>query len=307
MIHHNWFRRTLIATALTAALTVSAGAASFGVGVVNASALNLRAGATTDSASLTMAYRGAQIDVLEDAVNGWYKVMYQGQTGYMSAEYLVVTPMLDEVGEEEVPRAPAPYGNGKVTVDANSWLNIRSQPTAESARLGSVPNGAVLALDDSVDGWYLVTYGAITGYVSGDYIVATDEEPTVFEASTLGNTIAATALQYVGYPYVSGAAGPNAFDCSGFTSYIYRQYGYSINRVPADQMLNGTPVEKANLQPGDLVFFRGAGCPVAASHVGLYIGNGQFVHASTPSTGVKISSLYENYYMGVYVGARRIV
>ena len=107
-----------------------------------------------------------------------------------------------------------------------------------------------------------------------------------------------TALAQVGDPYSWGATGPNAFDCSGLTSYAYKAAGISIPRVSRDQATFGTPVSKANLQPGDLVFFYS---PV--SHVGMYIGNGQMVHAPSSGSSVKVVKVDS---MPSFSGARRV-
>jgi cell wall-associated NlpC family hydrolase len=107
-----------------------------------------------------------------------------------------------------------------------------------------------------------------------------------------------TALAHVGDPYVWGAAGPNAFDCSGLTQYAYSAAGVSLPHSAASQSRMGTPVSRDQLQPGDLVFFYS---PV--SHVGMYIGNGQMVHASTSGEPVKVVNLDS---MGGYNSARRI-
>ena len=116
--------------------------------------------------------------------------------------------------------------------------------------------------------------------------------------------MAAYAQQFLGVPYVYGGTSSAGFDCSGLMYYCLKQYGYSMNRVADDQMDQGTAVSRSELQVGDLVFF---GSGDYANHVGMYIGNGNFVHASTPSTGVRINSLDETYYNTRYIGARRII
>jgi cell wall-associated NlpC family hydrolase len=108
-----------------------------------------------------------------------------------------------------------------------------------------------------------------------------------------------TALAQVGDPYVWGAGGPDAFDCSGLTQYAYSAAGVSLPHSSSSQSRMGTPVSRDQLRPGDLVFFYS---PV--SHVGMYIGNGQMVHASTAGEPVKVASLDS---MGGYNSARRIV
>ena len=116
--------------------------------------------------------------------------------------------------------------------------------------------------------------------------------------------IVGTGLSKVGTAYVFGASGPTAFDCSGFTSWVYRQNGKSLPRSAAAQYGGTTRVSKDGLSAGDLVFFAGT-YKSGISHVGIYIGNGQFVHAANSSTGVTVSSLNSGYYASHYAGAGR--
>jgi len=118
--------------------------------------------------------------------------------------------------------------------------------------------------------------------------------------SRKGSDVANYALKFVGYPYKHGAKGPNAFDCSGFTSYVYKQFGVNIPSSSVAQRSIGRRVSKSDLRPGDIVCFKNT------NHVGIYIGGGKFVHASTYKTGVKVSSLNEGKYPQRYVTARRI-
>jgi cell wall-associated NlpC family hydrolase len=117
-----------------------------------------------------------------------------------------------------------------------------------------------------------------------------------------------TAKQYMGRPYVYGASGPSSFDCSGFTSYIMNLFGVSIPRTAASQLTQSSyDVSVENLLPGDLVFFRSGDSSLAASHVGMYIGNGQFIHASSGAGYVTINNLSDSWYNKTYVGARRVL
>jgi len=112
-----------------------------------------------------------------------------------------------------------------------------------------------------------------------------------------------TAYQYIGIPYVYGGTSTNGFDCSGFTQRVYKDLGYSLNRTSGSQYQQGSSVSKSNLQPGDLVFYNTSGAGV--SHVGIYMGDGKFVHSAT-SSGVKVSRLSESYWANRYVGAKRV-
>ena len=117
--------------------------------------------------------------------------------------------------------------------------------------------------------------------------------------------LAQTAIQYLGVPYVYGGSTPTGgFDCSGFVQYVYRQMGIDLPRTADVQYLVGTPVEKDQLRTGDLVFF--AGDYVNVSHVGIYLSDGNFIHAST-TYGIAYDSLYRDYRVDHYVGATRII
>ena len=130
---------------------------------------------------------------------------------------------------------------------------------------------------------------------------------TVAAADTsMGQQIVDYAKQFLGTPYSWGGNGPNSFDCSGFTKYVYAHFGYTLNRTATDQLSNGTSVSKGELQVGDLVFFK-ANTSKPVSHVGIYIGGGQFIHASTNTYTVKIDNLDSGYYSRVYVYGRHIL
>lgn len=119
-----------------------------------------------------------------------------------------------------------------------------------------------------------------------------------------GSNIIATANSYIGVPYVWGGTSPKGFDCSGFVCYVFGKYKIWLPRTAANQYTKGIEVSKANLKTGDLVFFTTYAS--GASHVGIYIGNGDFIHASS-SKGITISNLSNNYYKQRYIGAKRIL
>lgn len=126
---------------------------------------------------------------------------------------------------------------------------------------------------------------------------------TPSRGSANGGSIVDRALSFVGTKYVYGGSSTSGFDCSGFTKYIYAGSGISIPRSSYSQFSSGSKVSKDNLQPGDLVFF--STYAAGASHVGIYIGGGRFVHASNPSSGVKIDGINDSFYGPRYLGARR--
>lgn len=214
----------------------------------------------------------------------------------------------------------------KVTLYATDVLNVRENPSASSMRLGQLNKGdEVYGLD--LGEWFEFDFNGNKAYVSKAFL--SSEKPVVEEPkeeqqeqqqeepqqqeqqtpsyptnSSAVETVVNAALAQVGKPYVWASSNPSVgFDCSGLTSYAFRQAGININRIAADQYSNGTPVSKDNLVRGDLVFFSYGG---GIGHVGLYIGNGQFVHAANYSTGVIVSNL-NGYYSNVYAGAVRVI
>ena len=119
---------------------------------------------------------------------------------------------------------------------------------------------------------------------------------------SMGSNIANFAKSLVGKPYVYGSTGPNSFDCSGFVVYVYKKFGINLPRTSQAQAYVGKRISKSELQPGDLVF---SNTYSSLYHVGVYIGNGQFVHAANSSTGVTISNINDGYYGPRYAWSTR--
>ena len=148
-------------------------------------------------------------------------------------------------------------------------------------------------------GWYKVEVDDQKGYISGDYVEVTEKLPTASTVKELeygeGYTdsrvsLVQFALQFVGNRYVWGGTSlTNGIDCSGFTMQVYARYGVGLPHHAASQPAYGNRISASEAKPGDL-FFYGSGSSI--SHVGIYIGNGQIVHASNARTGIKISSAY---------------
>ena len=297
-------RTTLLTVAVSAVCMIGASAAS-GVGTVNTDALRLRNEANTTSTILATASEGDTVVILEDAGNGWYKVDYNTVEGYMSGEYLTVSAQADVT-----------IGYGLVQA-GGSTLNVRSGPGTTYSKVTTLSDGAVVSIVGIDNGWYKIkTSSGATGYVSSEYMVTCKDSSgsrgdgttavAVASNSSMGQQIVDYAKQFLGVPYVYGGNGPNSFDCPGFTSYIYRHFGYTLNRTASTQLSNGVAVSKSELQPGDLVFFR-YNTSYPASHVGIYIGNGQFIHASTNKYQVQIDQLLTGHYANVYIAGRRIL
>lgn len=188
-------------------------------------------------------------------------------------------------------------------------LNVRSTWSSNGDLLGELTYGsAVQVTGKCTNGWYQIAFRGGAAYVMGNYLrngSGAAEQVTITGGSGRAVEIANFAMSFVGYKYVYAGKSPDTgFDCSGLMYYCLNHFGISVNRVADDQMDQGTPVEKSNLQVGDLVFF---GSGTYADHVGMYIGGNNFVHAANPNSGVRIDSLDQTYYLNKYIGARRII
>jgi hypothetical protein len=138
------------------------------------------------------------------------------------------------------------------------------------------------------------------------FTLSTILSPIAFAAGEIGNKVVSVGKSYLGVPYRYGGTTPSGFDCSGFTSYVFNNVGIQLPRTAAQQYNVGTPVNKSDLESGDLVFFA-ASSKSKISHVGIYIGNQEFISA-TSSRGIKIDSINDPYYWGSrYVGAKRVI
>lgn len=221
-------------------------------------------------------------------------------------------------------------------------LNIREEPTTSSEAIHSLSFNSKITITGEVDGWYRINYEGKVGFVSQKYVSDTklpentsrggvdrtsanevneknvevssaetndvneeQEEETTTETVT-GNQVVEYAKKYLGYKYVAGGSSPKGFDCSGFTTYVFKHFGISLNRASKGQIKNGVAVEKSKLQAGDLVIFNNESNS-AIGHVGIYIGSGKFIHAANKKEGVTITELSMSYYSKRYVGARRVI
>lgn len=280
-----------VLTALLLAATALAADIATGAGCTTGSSLRLRAEPSTSASVVTTLDKSVAVAILDDSVDGWYKIAYNGSTGYVSADYL-------NVDQDNVFTT-----YGRVNSDG---VNVRSDASTDSSVLATIEEDAIVTVNGLVDGWYDVTceYGT-EGYIRSDFLDLT-------ESSSSNSDIAATAKQYLGTGYVYGGASPRGFDCSGFTMYVYSQHGYSLPHSATSQWQSGLGTRVysiSELQPGDLVFFndpsRNAG--KACSHAGIYTGDGQFIHSSSSrSGGVIVSSLTSGYYNTYFVGGIQV-
>ena len=242
--------------------------------------------------------------------SSWYKVIANGKEGYVSSEYLTGSLTTD-----------FSLGSAKIVCDTS--VNFRSQPNTSSSVLASLRNGTVVSVTGVQGGWFKVTYNGQKGYVHPDYLSfsnvqgsgSTDSSgsssitPPSNSVSYNGSSekraaVLEYAAQFLGTPYVYGGSTPSGFDCSGFTSYVFKNTVGSIPRVAQAQFDATTRVSMDELLPGDLVFFGSSASSI--SHVGIYVGNNQFIHSPHTGDVVKYDSLTGSYASRFQGGGRVI-
>lgn len=233
--------------------------------------------------------KDAACEILDIDENGWAHIKSGKVDGYCSTEFLYM-------GEDAIARGRKVAS--MIAVVNTQTLKVREEPNTDSVVITLIPQEEELEVVEIMDnGWVKFLLDDEEAYVSGDYV---DVEERLEKAVTLTELmygqgvsnvrvdLVQYAKQFVGNPYVWGGTSlTKGADCSGFTLSIYKKYGVSLPHHAASQAQMGTKVDYNSAQPGDLVFYAKNG---RINHVAIYIGNGQVIHASSPKTGIKISS-----------------
>lgn len=247
---------------------------------------------------------------------------------------LATAPATDNTWVEPAPQAPvadnsygAPIGTAYIAGSNGDGVACRAAAERGSDKLAMLGEGeAIEVRGEAIGEWQPVNCAGMGGYVNTAYIawepVATSTEVAQKgnnkknrnrgnagvdgTATASGQSMVSFAMQYVGYPYAYAGEGPYAFDCSGFTKFVAQNtLGIDITHDMFTQIGMGSSVDRGGLVPGDLVFFANTFRP-GLSHTGIYVGDGQFVHAENESTGVVVSDLNSDYYSSRWYGATRL-
>ena len=274
------------------------------VAYINADYVRFRSGPSTSSTILGTYDKGKKISVTGRS-GDWIACSIDGKKGYVYSQYV----------SEADPVDVAPVIDTTVAVSqdpgyiSGNNVRLRSAPSTSSNILAELNSGAAVTITGTNGDWTAVTVNGQSGYVFSQYvkrgtISVTSGGSGGSAGSGIGAKAAEMALQYVGYNYKWGGQSPSTgFDCSGLVYYVYSQLGYTLPRVANDQASYGTGVSLSDIQPGDILCFYSGSNYVG--HVGLYIGDNKFVHASTSTTGVIISEL-SGYYQSRGFVIRRV-
>ena len=263
---------------------------NLGIANIKEGNLNIREEATVESKVAGKMTKHNACEILEQD-GDWLKVRSGKVNGYVKAEYILTADAALAVAEEELIKV--------ATVTGTATLRVREETSTDSATLALVGEGEGLVVEEEQEGWYYVEVDDEKGYISGDYVEISWKLPTAQTIRELTKDdgysdvrmqLVQYALQFVGNRYVWGGTSlTNGVDCSGFTMQVYAHFGIGLPHHSGSQPGYGTRISAGAARPGDL-FFYGSGNRIG--HVGIYIGNGQIVHASNERTGIKVSNAY---------------
>ena len=252
---------------------------------VSTTTLNLREKADTKSDVVTQLSLNDEVTVVKVINNTWTQVKFKDYEGYTASDYLS-----DKKVSDTTSRSAQEVRNSEEEAAKKKAAEEAAKKKAEEAAKKKAAEEARKKQEEEEEE---------EDEEEEEETSSSKSSSSSKKSGTTGEDIVAYAKKFLGYKYVYGASGPNSFDCSGFTSYVYKHFGYSLNRTSGGQRSNGSGVSKSDLEPGDILCFSG--------HVGIYIGGNKFIHAANPSKGVIISSLSESYYVKTYITARRIL
>ena len=275
--------------------------------------LNLRKGPGTSYSVIRTLSKGTAVTV-HSSSNGWSKISVNGVEGYVSTSFLSSTnPSTNSSTSNETTSTPTT--TMYVTPDAG--LNLRKGAGTSYSVIKTLSKGTAVTVHSSSNGWSKVSVNGVEGYVSTSYLSSTKPSTSGSSSSSSSNSSTSVSVdkvldfahQQLGKPYVWGAQGPNSFDCSGLIYYVYKNAAnITLPRTSVEQSKFGTTVSKSNLKAGDLVFFDTNGANNGqVSHVGLYIGNGQMIHASYSQKKIVIDNFNSSYFKRTFVNGRRVL
>ena len=275
-------------------------------GYVATGSLNVRARPATEAVAIAKLTLNDTLQVTGIG-DGWTRVIYKDQTAYVYSNYLSRSMVFEQVSQT-------------VYVTSNT-LNLRAEPSTSGATITKLSKNAKLTRIGIGDGWSKVkTSSGQTGYVSSQYLTRTAPYTAPATSSSgSGKTYSGSigivvdaAYRALGVEYVSGGSSMSGFDCSGFTSWAYRQAGITISRSASTYLSVGVSVPYSQIQPGDIVCIdhRYSDGKTSVTHVGIYVGNGIMIHASSSHDAVvkrSVSDYMKSNPRYILVSIRRVI
>jgi len=305
-------------------------------GVVNTASLRVRQKPSLSASIAGSLTKDTKINTLGKE-GDFYKVSYKGKTGYVYKSYINI---VKNTASTNIVKSVAGTSIGKYGQITASSLNVRSGAGSNYFVTGSLRLGSKVMLYENINGFYKIIYNGRTSYISASYVKVTNATSTTVVKSTSsssplnkaqyiangqqyntninGNNLVSYSTKFLGMPYLYGGTTPakfgangkyvsGGFDCSGFVQSVYKNFGINLPRTTMTQIDKGASISINNLQKGDLVFFTtNTAMPYEVSHVGIYIGNNQFMHSPKPGDVIKISQL-TNYFKDNFVIGKRII
>ncbi len=276
-------------------------------GTINADSVNVRTSPSVTGSVAGSLNSGSQVTAI-GKTGEWIVINHNGSKNYIHRDFFTsqYTEFLTEVVNVETAVAVSTYA----IVEASGGLKLRSSSSVDASVITVLPNGEIVDVIGVAGDWVNVSANGTSGYVSKEFVdVRTGEKPSRSVSSNKGEQIVSYAKQFMGTPYVWGGTNlSGGVDCSGYTYSVYRNFGINLNRVASDQSRNGVRISRSELVAGDLIFFDTSGSNNGEiTHVGIYMGNGQFIHASSGGGRVMVSDLNSGYYNNRVVTASRVV
>ncbi|MGW6191412.1 C40 family peptidase [Bacillus cereus] len=289
-----------------------------GTYVVNATSLRVRTGPAAYHSVIGGVLNGTTLNVV-GSENGWFKVNYQGKTGYVSSEFVkfvkggTATP--EQPKQPDQPKPPEQGAIGDYYINASA-LNVRSGEGTNYRIIGALPQGQKVQVISENSGWSKINYNGQTGYIGTRFLSKTpvggavDNKPNDNQNNNQNqnnnnnnnsgdsSSLLAYAKSMQGVPYVWGGTSANGVDCSGYIYHVFKKFGHNISRQSVAGYWSSLP-QTSSPQPGDLIYFKDT-YKAGPSHMGIYLGGGSFIQSG--DKGVAIASLNNSYWKSHFLG-----
>lgn len=277
--------------------------------VINVStALKIRQGAGQEYEVLGWLGLGDKVNVISRN-DKWYKINANGIIGFVHSDYLKEVNSNNSISNNNNNNN---NNNENITLDKGKIINVetnlrvRSSMNVSSNIVGYLTSNQTVDILSKSGDWYKIRFDTYSvkkeGFVQSKYLETFKDTSTT---NNKGSKVVQEAKKYIGIDYLWGGSTPVGFDCSGLTSYVYKKFNINIGRTTWEQIKNGKVVPISGMKEGDLIFFGSSSDPNNPTHVGIYVGNGSFLHS--PKRGEKVTITKLSDYKGHIIQANRYI